>query len=164
MLYESLSSESKVNYYSIIFGKPRNFTWFFAQFFIILSLTPLKIILNFVGKYLYYIMGVFEEGSLIGFCSLCIHQRYTNLGLNSHLAIAIKDKYQGKGIGTKLLTETIFFSKKNNIYRIYLTVLKSNSKACRLYFKAGFKVVDQIQDNRIIIMEKILHNPSLSRR
>ena len=52
--------------------------------------------------------------------------------------IHILTKYQGKGIGTKIINEIIKYCEKNNL-DIYLDVFQYNEKGLNYYKKLGFK-------------------------
>jgi len=57
--------------------------------------------------------------------------------------IAISPTYQGKGLGSLLLTALINLSKTNNEEQIWLEVRVSNLSAIGLYNKLGFVEVDR---------------------
>lgn len=52
--------------------------------------------------------------------------------------IAIKEKFRKKGIGQKLLNETIGDLKNQKISEVWLEVRKSNENAIKFYRKNGF--------------------------
>ena len=64
--------------------------------------------------------------------------------LDSRIAVFYIDelhilkKYRRKGIGYKLISEVINFSRNNDAWRIRLLVDPENMKARKLYEKAGF--------------------------
>lgn len=138
-LYIGLSDSSKDTYYSVIYGYPKSPVWFPAQIAIMASHTPLKkllLLLHF--KYVYFIKGVFDyDNNLLGFASIVLHG-YIQNKLTSRLAIAVRDDYQGRGLGTMLLKEIISEAKTNKIDSIRLDVVSSNKKAVELYKKFGF--------------------------
>lgn len=56
-----------------------------------------------------------------------------------HLGMAVKDPYQGQGVGSKLLASAIELAENwLNIMRIELTVYTDNESAIALYKKHGF--------------------------
>lgn len=61
--------------------------------------------------------------------------------------LAVKKKFRGKGIGTKLVMELINYGKKNKINMLYLGTgdFKGN-KAIIYYKKLGFKKIGYLND------------------
>lgn len=59
----------------------------------------------------------------------------------SIMNINILEKYWGLGIGTELMKLAIDVSKKNNLKKIWLAVLKTNTRAQELYERMGFKKI-----------------------
>lgn len=53
--------------------------------------------------------------------------------------IAIHPEYEGKGLGTVLVTHMIQYAKVNNINSMTLEVRESNTRARGLYEKLGFR-------------------------
>jgi acetyltransferase len=53
-------------------------------------------------------------------------------------AIVIADKYQGRGLGTKLTTMLIEWAKEKGVEKIYAQVMAENTKMVRLAEKLGF--------------------------
>ncbi|MBC7328277.1 GNAT family N-acetyltransferase, partial [bacterium] len=62
------------------------------------------------------------------------------------VGICISDKYQGKGIGKKLLEKLIDEAKRQNKMGLRLTVMKDNNKAISLYKKLGFYIIGEADD------------------
>lgn len=54
--------------------------------------------------------------------------------------IAVKEEFQGKGIGKLLLKHLIDFCKSKNVNTIFLEVNNINNKAINLYKNFGFNV------------------------
>lgn len=148
-LYDSLSANSKQYYNSIIYGKPKKPLWFLAQIALVISHTPFaKIIRRFYPKYLYFIVGAFDEQNhLLGFAHFVLHGYSSNGKLIGRLGIAIKDEFQGKGLGTKLMEKLIQLAKNNLVGIIFLEVLSTNEKGLALYKKCGFRIVNIYQDS-----------------
>ncbi len=62
------------------------------------------------------------------------------------VSIAVRPKFRGRGIGSMLLSETIYVME--NVYKvdaIFLEVRVSNTPAIRLYEKFGFRKVRRIR-------------------
>ena len=55
-------------------------------------------------------------------------------------AIAVDEKYRGKGYGTALINYIIDVAKKENCTDLYLTVNEENEDAIKLYEKIGMRV------------------------
>lgn len=97
-LTDSLSPESKRTFVSYMFGRPhrkKEIDWIKSEIAIILSLTPLKILLSWWGKGLVYFIGVFYEDDLVGFCYLFTRRKIRKIGYEATFGIAVKDSHQG---------------------------------------------------------------------
>lgn len=72
--------------------------------------------------------------------------------------IHVKEKYQGKGIGTKLMSYLVSEAIHNKVVNITLEVRVSNERAIHLYKKFGFREVALRKyyygDEDAILMEK----------
>ncbi len=153
-MYDSLSTESRRYFHPGIFGtKSKGVNWFLAQINLLLSLTPLKyLILRIYPRAVFFIVGAFERSRLIGFAYLKVCELSSKGGLITDLGIAIKDNYQSRGIGSKLIRALLNTAKKMKVEKIYLTVHPTNTKALRLYKKYGFKqtgfTTDTYQGNK----------------
>ena len=65
---------------------------------------------------------------------------------NAEFAIAIRDKYRGKGYGTKAVNELFEVAfKEIGLNKIYLNVLSDNDNAIKLYEKVGFKYEGELK-------------------
>lgn len=84
-----------------------------------------------------YQCTVYEQADqVVGFCILQPVLDEANL-----LLMAIHPSQQGKGLGYKLLDQSIQ-QLKNNPIQIFLEVRESNTAAIRLYEKTGFHQID----------------------
>lgn len=84
-----------------------------------------------------YQCTVYEQADqVVGFCILQPVLDEANL-----LLMAIHPSQQGKGLGYKLLDQSIQ-QLKNNPIQIFLEVRESNTAAIRLYEKIGFHQID----------------------
>ena len=149
LVYNSLSANSKQYYNSIIYGKPKKPLWILAQIALVISHTPfVKIIRHVYPKYLYFIVGAFDEQNhLLGFAHCVLHGYSSNGKLIGRLGIAIKDEFQGKGLGTRLMEQLIQLAKNNSVNIIFLEVLSTNEKGLALYKKCGFRTVNVYRDS-----------------
>lgn len=83
------------------------------------------------------------EDKIVGFILL---RKKDDIGYLDQLFIL--NEYQGKGIGSKLMSEALPFLNDKKF--VQLNVLKENSNAIRLYEKFGFKLTnDPIKDMSI---------------
>ncbi len=80
-----------------------------------------------------------EDDNIIGFLSA---QRgiIRKIKHTAYIVVGIREKFRGKGIGKKLFCELDLWAKENNISRLELTVMCTNSMAKQLYEKNGFEV------------------------
>jgi len=62
------------------------------------------------------------------------------------ISIAVLEPHRGKGLGSKLLENTILAAKRHNADSVFLEVRVSNEPAIRLYEKFGFKKVRIIRE------------------
>lgn len=90
-----------------------------------------------------------NKNKLIGLIAAYFNDFETNTGFITNVSV-IKE-YQGYGIASKLLSNTINYAKENKFNKILLEVYKTNNKAIKLYEKYGFKMIKQSNDK--IIME-----------
>ncbi|NHJ04074.1 MAG: GNAT family N-acetyltransferase [Candidatus Heimdallarchaeota archaeon] len=58
--------------------------------------------------------------------------------------IGVLKKYQGKGLGTKLMRFAIDFARKLKYDYLILEVISRNKKAISLYHKLGFKIIRKV--------------------
>lgn len=57
--------------------------------------------------------------------------------------LAVKPSHTGKGIATKLVSNSISICQSSVIKRIFVNTWKSNTKATNLYQKLGFEIINQ---------------------
>lgn len=68
----------------------------------------------------------------------------------AYIVVGIREAFRGKGIGGKLFSELDLWAKENNVSRLELTVMCSNSIAKHLYEKNDFEV-EGIKRNSIFM-------------
>jgi ribosomal protein S18 acetylase RimI-like enzyme len=73
--------------------------------------------------------------------------------------IHIQPEYQGKGIGTKIISEIIKYGKRNK-KNIYLDVLMYNDKALEFYKKIGFKMYRDSSLENTLEYDVLINEPS----
>ena len=90
-----------------------------------------------------------EDENIIGFLSA---QRGIprKIEHTAYIVIGIRKNFRGNGIGKKLFLELDLWAKENNVSRLELTVMCTNSIAKQLYEKNGF-VVEGIKRNSIFM-------------
>ncbi len=66
----------------------------------------------------------------------------------------IFEKFQGKGIGTKVLGYIDSIAKKQN-KDVFLYVFTKNHRAVSLYLRNGFEIVENIRDSRYIMNKPV---------
>ena len=87
-----------------------------------------------------------QEGEVIGEISFWAYQRPRTKHAGS-FGMAVKTAYQGKGVGTKLLSAVIDLADNwLNLRRIQITVYTDNEAAIGLYKKHGFTIEGEAQD------------------
>ena len=112
--------------------------------------TDINIIKNIIEKSINgdnLILIAIDEENIVGFLSAQKgeYKRIKHTGY-----IGIREKYRGNGIGSKLFSELDIWAIENNITRLELSVICSNTIAKHLYEKNGFKV-EGIKKNAMII-------------
>ena len=98
------------------------------------------------------ILVAIENENIIGFLSLerGIPKRIKHTG---YIVVGIRSKFRGRGIGSKLFSKLDEWANENNITRLELSVICSNTVAKHLYEKNGFKV-EGVRKNSMIIDER----------
>jgi len=139
-----------IRWYSCLSDETKRFFHPFPEHlyypFILLLLSCMGKIRNFLVKVLPHVVylgvvAVNKQGEVIGFAFVKpVSHLYGDLG------IAVRDDYQGRGVGSKLMSNLISLVKKVGLKRIRLTVLADNYRAIRLYEKFGFKKTKLIKD------------------
>jgi ribosomal protein S18 acetylase RimI-like enzyme len=78
-----------------------------------------------------------ERDRVVGWCDITPNkgEGFTHCGT---LGMGILHDYRGKGIGSRLMEETLIAAKKFGIERVELEVYASNIPAIKLYEKRGF--------------------------
>jgi RimJ/RimL family protein N-acetyltransferase len=147
-MYDSLSDESKHYFHPKIFGfKSVNLLWYLNQ--LALFFSSIKVIkkglLRLYPRSNYFLVLAVNEKELLGMAYLKIKRPYSN-GFLASLGMVVIDRLHGRGIGSKLLNNLIYISKKWNIKKITLDVIEDNFGAIKLYKKFGFKEIEIIKD------------------
>ena len=94
----------------------------------------------------YDVMTVCEtSGDIAGICSISF-ERHIKTRHRASVAIAIKQKYWGLGIGTAMFSEMIASAREKGVLQLELDYIEGNERARRLYEKAGFMEVARRPD------------------
>jgi ribosomal-protein-alanine N-acetyltransferase len=86
-----------------------------------------------------------DNGGAVGYCLSVVLPYPTNDGYATHpprgyvISIAVDEKYRGKGIGRRLLEESMKSMAKVNPTVVKLNVRVSNTAAVNLYKSVGFQ-------------------------
>lgn len=70
------------------------------------------------------------------------------------LGIAVRDDYQGRGVGTYLLNTLIDLLRANSYGGLILRTAKNNIGAQRLYEKAGFECVGEHASGELLYIKR----------
>ena len=141
-MYNSLSYTTKRFFHPGFLGfRELSIKWFILQLALILSTNPIysKIMKRIFPQAVFLpIVAINTKNEVVGFAFIKIKEKLANQGFIGDLGIVVKESYQGKGIGKKLMGHLIGYAKKENIRRINLTVLTENLRAIKLYKSYGF--------------------------
>ena len=139
------------------------FHWFFfSNYYVFCSFYKIKIIYfniikNIIEKIINgdnLILVAKDEENIVGFLS-AQKGEYKRIKHTGYIVVGIREKYRGKGIGSKLFSELDTWAIENKITRLELSVICSNTIAKHLYEKNGFKV-EGIKKNTMIIDGKYI--------
>ena len=87
---------------------------------------------------------------------------YKRIKHTGYIVVGIREKYRGKGIGSKLFSELDMWAIENKITRLELSVICSNTIAKHLSEKNGFEV-EGIKKNAMIIDDKYVDEFSMAK-
>ena len=80
-------------------------------------------------------------GRVVGSLGLSLMMRSPRRRHAGEIGMAVHDDYQGRGVGTALLSAAIELADKwFNLKRLELTVYTDNERAIQLYTKLGFEI------------------------
>lgn len=163
-MYDSLSDRTKYFFnYPVFSWRPigiNSFYWILGNIALFISLSPFKkfIWLLFPKAY-YLIVGAFASSELIGVCFLFKFSRYGEENIAKSFGIVVKDEYQGKGVGSKLLEYLFYVASSNfNVVEVHLEVLEDNERAIKFYRRHNFTPVSYVMraGERYLKMKKNL--------
>ena len=84
----------------------------------------------------FFVVGVVEE-SVVGCCCCSVIEP----GHGYLIRMAVHPSWQGRGVGTRLVAETVRFFGRAGARRITLNTQEENERAQRLYRKFGFRLM-----------------------
>lgn len=141
-MYDSLSYRTKRFFHPGFLGFEKlSPIWFILQLALILSTKSIckkAMIHIFPRIVLISIVATNTKNEVVGFAFIEVKERLRNGGFLGELGIVLRDSYQGRGIGEKLMNQLIAHAKRENVKRIDLTVSTDNVRAIKLYKKFGF--------------------------
>ncbi|MDR1992515.1 MAG: GNAT family N-acetyltransferase [Nitrososphaerota archaeon] len=152
-MYDSLSENSKCFFHPGFIGfESITFNWLLAQFALAASsfnFSKQLLIRFFPFAALLTVVSTDEKGHIIGFGFVKRKSRRLSESCIGELGICVSDNNRGRGIGTHLLVTLLELAKKEQFYKIYLTVLCKNANAIYLYEKCGFKLERKMPEGDI---------------
>jgi GNAT superfamily N-acetyltransferase len=149
-MYDDLSNRAKFFFHPGFMGyKKLNVRWFFTQCALVLS--TCRIYRRFLGYVLPKLVLISfvafnTKNEVVGFAFINLESRFQHGGYKGNLGIAVVEKYQGIGVGTKLMTLAISTAVSERIKQMNLLVAASNYQAIKLYKKHAFKVTKPEKD------------------
>ena len=94
-----------------------------------------------------------DEGDVVGAVWTRIMDDYGHVDDDTpSLAISVLREYRGRGTGTQLLYEILKLLKDRGYERVSLAVQKANY-AVRMYEQAGFRTIDENDEEYIMVCE-----------
>ena len=127
----------------------------------------LKHLCPFLVFYSLIIMN--RENTLIGFSLLKLKGRLEREGWWGELVMGLRDGYQGKDVGSKLMRATINLAESERVQSIFLTTLKKNVHAISFFKKHGFRIIGDArnivkwQNSRYDNLEMLLTMPEFTK-
>ena len=95
------------------------------------------------------------DGKIVGMIWSRIMRDYGHIADDTpSLAISLYKEYRNKGIGTELLRQMIILLRQAGYKKISLSVQKENY-AAKMYSKAGFSVLKEIQNEYIMVLNLV---------
>ena len=115
--------------------------------------TDINIVKNIIEKSINgdnLILVAKDEENIIVFLS-AQKGEYKRIKHTGYIVVGIREKYRGKGIGSKLFSELDIWAIENKITRLELSVICSNTIAKHLYEKLGFQETGEMEENEIVM-------------
>jgi RimJ/RimL family protein N-acetyltransferase len=80
------------------------------------------------------------EGTIIGWADITSRTNHKSMSHVGSLGMGVISKFRGKGVGNRLLTETIDHAWKTGFKRLEIEVFSDNEIAIHLYKKHGYLI------------------------
>lgn len=149
-MYDSLSDRSKLFLYSSYLGfESIGFAWLqmHAAFFLS-SIPVIRNILKRLCPFVVFfpLVMVNRDNGLIGFSFVNLKGRLERGGWWGELVMGLKDSYQGKGLGSKLMRTAINQARSEDIKGIFGSALKINVGTLHFDQKHGFRINRIVKD------------------
>lgn len=84
------------------------------------------------------------DGEIVGNCIINIQKRI-KASHRASVAISVRKKYWGLGLGSKMFEELIAVAKKSNCTMLELEFAEGNTRAQSLYEKMGFTIFAELK-------------------
>jgi len=143
-MYDSLSDKSKLFLHLGYLGfESVGFSWFPMHLALFLSsIVVVRRVLKrfFPSLVLFSLIIVDEKNYLIGFSLLKLKERLKHDAWWAELVMGLRDGYQGKGLGSKLMRATINRARSESINGIFGTALEINVGTLHFDQQHGFKI------------------------
>lgn len=94
---------------------------------------------DYIDKQQQNTLVLIKENTIIGTASYCKSRYSDMLGFGEIVSIYLLPEYIGKGLGNRLLSESIKELESLGFSNIFLWVLEENYRARKFYEKNGFK-------------------------
>jgi len=95
-------------------------------------------------------LGAFDADRLVGVLLAEQHHALLREHVLDVSFVAVSDSTRRRGIGDRLLTETLRWASAHNLTRVELRVWPDNSAAIRLYERHGFEIEGRIRRHAIV--------------
>lgn len=89
----------------------------------------------------YPVLVAMTEGKVVGWASLSRHKVRTAYRYTAEDAVYVREGWQGKGIGTVLLTELIEAARDNDLHSVVAVINANHTASLGLHRKLGFEEV-----------------------
>jgi len=143
-MYDSLSGRSKLFLHVGYLGfESVGFSWLQMHIALFLSsMRGIRMILKRLFPFLAFfsLAIVSEEDTMIGFSFVKLKGRFERGGWWGELIMGLRDDYQGRGLGSKLMRASIKQARSEGIKGIFGTALKINVGTLHFDQKHGFKI------------------------
>jgi len=110
---------------------------------------PIEVVREFTARNAPIQFLALHGGEVVGWCDV-IRNPLDGFRHSGSLGMGLLPEFRGRGVGHKLLQETVAAAHAAGVARIELTVLASNQAAIRLYERHGFAHEGRKQNARFL--------------